>query len=184
MEKIAQLKLSKLVTYYMCLGAVSYLICKYLNHNLEQILSWDQSWFYILGLASSSVVILVLLHFLFETLFKSYHAHRSFLGALAQRTNAYGLVGVGILSAVCEELLFRGGLQPHLGVVVTALLISLFHISIAGIFTAWSSFVLLISLLQGIVFAASGSLYPSLCIGISFHLLVFLPSILTSKSRA
>jgi len=43
-----------------------------------------------------------------------------------------GIAAIAVLPAICEEILFRGALQPRLGLVVTALLFTSIHTSTAS----------------------------------------------------
>ncbi|MDW8361381.1 MAG: type II CAAX endopeptidase family protein [Myxococcales bacterium] len=61
-------------------------------------------------------------------------------------------------SALGEELLFRGALQPLLGLHVSALLFALLHLGPPRTRLFWTSLALLAGLLFGLVFEATGSL--------------------------
>jgi CAAX protease family protein len=80
------------------------------------------------------------------------------LRPIARGISTTGIVVVALLSAVGEELLFRGLLQPWIGLVPQALLFGIVH-QIRGpsrwVWVAWASFV---GLALGGIFALTGSL--------------------------
>lgn len=84
------------------------------------------------------------------------------LRPIARGISTTGIVVVAVLSAVGEELLFRGLLQPWLGLVPQALLFGVLH-QIRGpsrwVWVGWASFV---GLALGALFALTGSLFGPL----------------------
>jgi len=83
--------------------------------------------------------------------------------ANALRPFARGLTGIGIvlvavLSSLGEELLFRGLLQPWLGLWPQALLFGLLHQMRGPSRWAWVGWATIIGLLFGVIFASTGSL--------------------------
>jgi membrane protease YdiL (CAAX protease family) len=66
-----------------------------------------------------------------------------FSGVLASPT---GIVAIAVLPAICEEVLFRGALQPRLGLAVTALLFTSIHTQYSISFDTLGVFVLAIGL--------------------------------------
>ena len=61
-------------------------------------------------------------------------------------TDPYGIAAIALLPAICEELLFRGALQPRLGLIVTALLFTSIHTQYSISFDTLAVFVLAIGL--------------------------------------
>lgn len=57
-----------------------------------------------------------------------------------------GIVALALLPAICEEVLFRGALQPRLGLVVTALLFTSIHTQYSISFDTLGVFILAIGL--------------------------------------
>jgi len=60
--------------------------------------------------------------------------------------NPLGIAAIALLPAICEELLFRGALQPRLGLVVTALLFTSIHTQYSISFDTLGVFVLALGL--------------------------------------
>ena len=65
-------------------------------------------------------------------------------GALAG--NLPGVIALGLIPAICEEILFRGALQPRFGLLLTALLFAAVHTEYALSFDLITVFVLAIGL--------------------------------------
>ncbi len=83
-----------------------------------------------------------------------YHLLRApLLGASRPR-----LVTLAVLSAVGEELFFRGALQPSLGLVAASLAFGLVHQSPPGTGFAWTAWACVMGFLFGALFEASGNL--------------------------
>ena len=75
------------------------------------------------------------------------------------RLDGTGIVVIASLSALAEELVFRGLLMPWLGLVPQALLFGAVHAQLSGpsrwVWVAWAS---VVGLALGAIFALSGSL--------------------------
>ena len=48
-------------------------------------------------------------------------------GALGNQGNWAGIIALGVVPGICEEILFRGALQPRLGLITTAVLFTAIH---------------------------------------------------------
>jgi len=57
-----------------------------------------------------------------------------------------GIAAISLLPAICEEILFRGALQPRLGLVITALLFTSIHTQYSISFDTFAVFVLALGL--------------------------------------
>jgi membrane protease YdiL (CAAX protease family) len=80
------------------------------------------------------------------------------LRPFARDLTGSGIVVVAILSSIGEELLFRGLLQPWLGLWLQALLFGLLHQMPGPSRWAWVGWASVVGLVFGAVFAATGSL--------------------------
>lgn len=88
--------------------------------------------------------------------------------ARALRPFASGLSGIGILvvallSSVGEEFLFRGLLQPWLGIWAQALLFGFLHQLRGPSRWPWVAWASIVGLLFGVVFSLTGSLLGPIC---------------------
>jgi membrane protease YdiL (CAAX protease family) len=82
----------------------------------------------------------------------------SALRPFARGLSGSGIVLVALLSSLGEELLFRGLLEPWLGLWAQALLFGVLHQMRGPSRWAWIGWASIIGLLFGVVFAATGSL--------------------------
>lgn len=84
--------------------------------------------------------------------------HRD-LRPMTAQLDALGILAIAGLSALAEELVFRGLLQPWIGVVPQALIFGVAHAQLSGpsrwVWVAWAS---LVGLALGSIYALSGSL--------------------------
>jgi membrane protease YdiL (CAAX protease family) len=80
------------------------------------------------------------------------------LRPFARGLDGAGIVVLALLSAAGEELLFRGLLQPWMGVLPQALLFGLVHQMPGPSRWIWVSWALLVGLVLGVLFEVSGSL--------------------------
>ncbi|NNL87164.1 MAG: CPBP family intramembrane metalloprotease [Myxococcales bacterium] len=65
---------------------------------------------------------------------------------------------LALVSGVAEEALFRGALQPQLGLLLTALLFGGAHFVPRRPFAIWAAFAVLAGVLFGLLYQATGSL--------------------------
>ena len=72
------------------------------------------------------------------------------------------ILALALLSAVGEEVLFRGVLHPRLGLVPTALLFALLHFPYRRAMLPWTLFALAFGLLAGALTNWAGSLWPAI----------------------
>lgn len=80
------------------------------------------------------------------------------LRPFARGLSGPGIVVVAILSSIGEELLFRGLLQPWIGLWAQALLFGFLHQMRGPSRWAWVAWAGAVGLLFGVIFAATGSL--------------------------
>lgn len=86
------------------------------------------------------------------------------LRALLGTPSSLAISGLAVLSAVGEEILFRGALQPLLGFWITAALFGLLHGGSSRRFRVWTAFAVLAGLLLGgLATYTENLLAPILC---------------------
>lgn len=83
--------------------------------------------------------------------------HRE-LRPIARGISAIGIVALAVSSALGEELLFRGLLQPWLGLIPQALLFGVLHQVRGRSRWVWASWATVVGLALGAIFELSGSL--------------------------
>jgi len=72
-----------------------------------------------------------------------------------------GIAAIAVLPAICEEILFRGALQPRLGLAVTALLFTSIHTQYSISFDTFAVFVLALGL--GLIRKYTNTTSSSVC---------------------
>lgn len=84
-----------------------------------------------------------------------------FHGVLAGLDSRH-ILALSLLSAFAEEALFRGALQPRLGLWWTAALFGLFHFPYRRGLAPWTGFALVLGVVLGALTAVSRSLWPAI----------------------
>lgn len=149
----------------------SLFLCAFVQKNLPSVLSLpletekllEQGTIVLLG-----VGILVATGQLFDAWFPSFRLHKEQTHRLIGPLSWSSVIILAFLAAAGEELLFRGVMQPYLGLGLTSVLIGFLHFSPQGSFTAWSVYGLLTAMLLGVVFEHTKSLVP----GFALHSIV------------
>jgi len=83
------------------------------------------------------------------------------------------------LSGVGEELLFRGGIQPFIGLYATSLLFGIIHIGPNGRMNLWTAWCVFAGLVLGWIYQSVGTLWPVILI----HFFVNFSSFLSIRSE-
>jgi membrane protease YdiL (CAAX protease family) len=96
--------------------------------------------------------------------FGGYRRLEDELMTLLGRPSALAVAALAVTSAIGEELLFRGGLQPLLGIWATTLLFGVLHGAFTARLRAWAVFATVAGLLLGFLADFTGNLLaPMLC---------------------
>jgi membrane protease YdiL (CAAX protease family) len=66
---------------------------------------------------------------------------------------------LALTSGVAEELFFRGGMQPVLGLLATSVIFGALHVGPREVFPAWAIWAFLLGLVLGSIFALTGMLW-------------------------
>ncbi|MBI2603725.1 MAG: CPBP family intramembrane metalloprotease [Deltaproteobacteria bacterium] len=149
----------------------SLFVCAFVQKNLSSIFNLpldsaallEQGTLVLLG-----VGILVASSQLFDAWFPSFRLHKEQTHRLIGPLNLFSAVLLSLVAAAGEELLFRGALQPFLGLGLSSVLIGFLHFSPQGTFTAWSVYGLMTAMLLGVIFEHTKSLVP----GFTVHTIV------------
>lgn len=163
--------------FYLVMAVIGGLVCFYMHRNLIQLFSVSAEpnrGFQLLALGLMGAAVLLIASYLFEEQFPSYRAFRHVLMRMVGPASVPVAVYLAFISALGEELLFRGALQPVLGLWGTAFLFGLLHLGPQGVISIWTIWAVLSGLLLGWIFDATGSLWPVLIC----HFLVNVTSLL------
>jgi membrane protease YdiL (CAAX protease family) len=150
---------------YTVMGAVGFEICWWWHQNIGALLgpvrySIRDS----LVMVVAGILFLLMLQRVLEDFFPSYKKFKSTLASHIGQFGWFGSLWLALISAAGEELLFRGALQPFLGVWLTSILFGLLHLDPDEGLTAWTAWALIAGLILGASCNVTGSLWPALII--------------------
>ena len=150
---------------YGAFAAVGIGISAYGHHNLRTILSvpaqpTEAGKLLAAGLLGAGI--LWVLSKSFEWSFRSYRMIKAAMVQVLGRCTVPVAIYLAFASSVGEELLFRGAIQPTLGIGMTALLFGLLHIGPSGNLSTWSIWAVAAGGLLGYMFDQTQSLWPPL----------------------
>lgn len=89
---------------------------------------------------------------------------------------------IAVTSGICEEIFFRGGLQPILGLVITSMLFGLAHFPFKRELVPWTIMATLMGFVLGLLFNWSGSLIAPIAAHVAINFINIL--ILNRRSRS
>lgn len=154
---------------------IGLLLCMNWQGNLQQIFSLDPTTLlYALSLTLTTAVLIMALTYVFNLQFETFRPHRKNLANSLGPLNLPSCLYLAGFSALIEEILFRGALQPSLGILLTSILASFFHLSQGGVFNSWSFYAMACHTLFGMIFHYTGSLYYSILLNCSVSALFLL----------
>lgn len=104
--------------------------------------------------------VLMVLSYFFENWFASYRDLKALMTRLLGPSSALTVIYLAAISALAEELLFRGAIQPFAGLWLTSALFGLLHMGGDSRISAWSVWAFIAGLLLGWIFKETGSLWP------------------------
>lgn len=112
----------------------------------------------VIGLIGSGL--LQILSFFFEDWFPSYRELKSVVMGLLGPLTVPMAIYVSLMTALGEEMVFRGAIQPLAGLFVTSFLFGLMHVGPGGLLSAWSLWAMIAGGLLGWMFDETKSLWP------------------------
>ena len=97
-----------------------------------------------------------------ETLSQTYNQLREIMTSILGPLPVASLIYLALISAVGEELLFRGAIQPFIGIFWTSLLFGLLHIGPTKQVSSWTLWAMVAGLLFGWSYEATTTLIPAM----------------------
>jgi hypothetical protein len=150
---------------YTAMAVVGFEICWWYHQNVRVLfgpLKTDSR------AATAMVVAAVLfLHFCqraMEEFFPSYRDFKRNLATLFSGLGAWGALWLALISSAGEEILFRGAIQPFLGIWFTSFLFGALHLDPEGGVSVWTAWAVLAGIILGGVVSVTGSLWPAIAI--------------------
>jgi membrane protease YdiL (CAAX protease family) len=149
--------------FYLVMGGVGVLISHFQHNILFRSLAIPTDrgqTLHLLLVSLLGAAVLLIFNYAFEEQFPSFKAFRHILMQMIGAASIPASIYLAVLSAVGEELLFRGAIQPELGLIGTALLFGLLHLGPQGLVSIWTLWAILTGLLFGFMFQQTQSLLP------------------------
>ncbi|MBC7659047.1 MAG: CPBP family intramembrane metalloprotease [Chitinophagaceae bacterium] len=149
--------------HYLIMGGVGGLVAHFQHKLLIRAFTWPADWHLglrLLGIGLIGAAVLLIFNYVFEEQFPSFKAFRHILMQMIGAASIPASLYLAVISSLGEELLFRGAIQPELGILGTAVLFGLLHLGPQGLMSIWTLWAVLSSLLFGWMFQSTGSLIP------------------------
>ncbi len=171
-SRVKLLKSSAVV--YAAMGFVGFEICWWYHLNLPVLFSIEGvDWFLSLRIAVMATAFLLLGQLCLEEFVPSYRRLKGTFAKIFRNLRSVDVVFLAFVSSVGEELLFRGAIQPFLGVWLTSVIFALLHMDPEGKFSVWT----LWAFIAGLVMGYSVEITQHLWAAILIHFCVNLISI-------
>lgn len=157
------LKASSIV--YVVMAVIGFEICWWYHQNIKTLfgpINYELGLTF--GISFVAVFFLYMCQRYMEIQFASYKKFKRSLAAIFSGVNLFGAAWLALLSSVAEELLFRGALQPFLGIWFTSILFGFLHLDSEGNVCVWTLWAVLAGVILGAVVNVTGSLWPAIAI--------------------
>lgn len=168
-EKFLQksLVLRSTQTYGVMIG-IGLLVCIYFHKNLGlifQIPDDGKALQELLVLVGLGVGLIAVLHELCRLLMpEQYKYYRAWISTVLGKITIPQALYLALLSAIGEEVLFRGAVQPYLGVLWTSLVLAFLHVTPRGLVPVWLLISFFTNVMVGLIFQYTQSIYPGMMI--------------------
>lgn len=160
------------IVIYGAMSFVGFEICWWYHKNIGILLGYhDIDWRLFLRIAVVAVTFLTMGQFLLEDAFPSYRRLKMTFAQIFKGLNFGQVVLLALLSSVGEELLFRGAIQPFLGVWFTAAIFAIMHVDPEGRSAIWTCWALIGGIVMGLAVKVTGSLWPAIFIHFGVNLI-------------
>lgn len=157
---------------YGAMSIVGFEICWWYHKNIESLFRvHDVDWRLFLRISLVSIAFLTMGQFLLEDAFPSYRRLKMTFAQIFKGLNFPQVFLLAALSSIGEELLFRGALQPFLGVWFTALIFAVLHVDPDGRSMIWTCWALIGGIVMGFAVQTTGSLWPAILIHFGVNLI-------------
>lgn len=150
---------------YVVMAIVGFEICWWYHQNVKTLLGpLNYEVRMTLGIICAATFFLYVCQRYMEMQFPSYKNFKKSLASIFSGVNLFGAAWLALLSSVGEEMLFRGALQPFLGIWFTSILFGLLHLDSEGNVSVWTAWAVLAGVILGAVVNVTGSLWPAIAI--------------------
>ena len=160
---------------YGAMIAIGGMICFHIHGNFRPIfdigrftsLSPMLGW----GIIGCGIALIMIMSYFFSDLFEDFRMLKAAMVQMIGPLSSLAMVYLSFISALGEETLFRGAIQPSAGLLPTAIFFGLVHLGPTLRPSSWSVWAFFAGLLLGWVFEATGSIYSPLLIHFSINLI-------------
>jgi membrane protease YdiL (CAAX protease family) len=172
--------LRKSVLIYGVMAMIGLTVMRFAHNSLATSFAWPTDLaaggrLLVIGVVGAGLLLIA--SYFFEDWFPSYRELKAQVTRLLGPSSVVTALTLSFITAVGEETLFRGALQPVAGIFVASLLFGILHMGRDGLLSAWSLWAFLAGLLLGWMYIATTSLWPCLIA----HFLVNTVSILNLR---
>ena len=147
---------------YAIMAAAGLLIMIYAHRNLDAAFHWPSTFDARSTIFFSALLVTGILYiatYLCEAWFNAFH-YLKMTVAMMIGNRSYGVaIYLALISAIGEELLFRGAIQPFTGLFFASAMFGLAHLGPEGI-SLWTIWAFCAGLLLGWTYDATNSLWP------------------------
>ncbi len=151
--------------FYGGMAVIALLIVHFQHQGIPVLFSWNVPSFSItqlLTLTALSIGVLLIGQFLLEEFFPSFKAYKSvlvqYIGGLQSSVGIY----LAVITAVAEQLMFQGAIQPEVGAPFTAVLFTLVHLGPGNRIGSWTLMAFITGIIFAWMYAVTASIWPSL----------------------
>ncbi len=157
---------------YGAMSLVGFEICWWYHKNILSLFRFhDVDWLLYVRIAVVSIIFLTLGQHLLEDAFPSYRRLKMTFAQIFKGLNFAQVAMLALLSSVGEEILFRGAIQPFLGVWFTAAIFAILHVDPEGRSYIWTLWALIGGIVMGLAVKVTGSLWPAIWIHFGVNLI-------------
>ena len=150
---------------YTVMAVVGFEICWWYHQNVANLLGKPK--YEIKAMVVIVVVGILFLHIcqrLMDDFFPTYKKFKVTLSTMFSGISWLGAFWLALTSSVAEEILFRGAIQPFLGIWFTSFLFGLLHLDPEGGVSVWTAWAVIAGILLGTAVDVTGSLWPAIVI--------------------
>lgn len=152
------------LTAYVIMAFVSFEIGWWFQPDFRALFSLNGPWYSVLLIVLTSLTFLMLSQLTLEQFFPSYSELRKSIAQMLVHLKWPDVFLLALFSAAGEELLFRGVLQPYLGIWFSSAIFALLHVNPNGRYSVWALWSFMASVILGYSLQVTNSLWTPILI--------------------
>jgi hypothetical protein len=162
-QNMSLFKISTLV--YGAMGAIGLSVIHFGHKNTAEVFAYNFElieWGRLAAIGGLGAGLLLVLSYFFEDWFVSFRELKALIMRLLGPCSIPMALYLAAISSIGEELLFRGAIQPFIGIELTAILFGCLHIGQDGRLSSWSVWAMIAGVMLGIMTEQTGLLLPAI----------------------